>query len=389
MDGDFPRFTLADSGTDVAMRSSLARLCVIGAMMTLVSACVSTANDRQPLQIYFIDVEGGQSTLIVTPQRETLLVDAGFAGEGSMTSEPGEPSKARDPGRILAAMRDAGVNRIDYLMVTHFHRDHIGGIPELSQLVPIGSFVDYGSAYPPEQRAKADTDALDVAAYDRYLGVRARGRHIKPIPGQVLPLKGVRTTVVSTDLATLQQPLPGAGSANPACRPAATPTYPDDENPRSTGFVLEYGKFRFLDIGDLISQPLYELVCPVDRIGPVDVYLVAHHGNTTAADPATLAAFRPRAAVVNNAPRKGGRKPMLQMLRETPGLDSWQLHVSSEAGGENAPAERIANLDDTAYWLKVTANADGSFTMTNSRTGVSKAYDNGTGAVGAKRRLTP
>jgi hypothetical protein len=273
-------------------------------------------------------------------------------------------------------MRDAGVQRIDYLLVSHFHRDHIGGIPELAQLVPIGTFIDYGSAYPPEQRAMADTDAQDVAAFDRYVTVRARHRHVVPRPGDTLPLKGVTATVVSADRTTLARPLAGAGQPNPVCRPAAASTYPGDENPRSTGFVLDYGRFRFLDVGDLTAQPLFDLVCPLDRIGPVDVYLVAHHGNTGAADPATLAAWQPRAVVVNNAPRKGGRLPLLQMLRDAPGLDSWQLHVSAEGGDANAPVERIANIGpETAYWLKVTAGPDGSFAVTNGRTGAVRQYD--------------
>jgi hypothetical protein len=139
--------------------------------------------------------------------------------------------------------------------------------------------------------------------------------------------------------------------------------------------VLSFGRFRFLDVGDLNDQPLYDLVCPIDQIGRVDVYLVAHHGNTGASDPATLAAFQPRAAVVNNAPRKGGRTPTLKMLGEAQQLDAWQLHVSAEAGASNAPPERIANLDEsTAHWFKVVAKADGSFTLANGRTGQVKAY---------------
>lgn len=351
---------------------------LVAAVALMLPGITAAAAPADLLQIYFIDVEGGQSTLIVTPAREVLLVDAGFAGEGGFTSVPGDPAKARDPNRILAAMRDAGVTRIDYLMVTHFHRDHIGGIPEIAQLVPVGTFVDHGIAYPPEQRAnQRDLDMLDVDAYDRYLQVRAKGRHLQPRPGDRLPLKGVDTTVVSTDRATLRQPMPGAGKPNTACRPSPlTPTDPLDENPRSTGIVMQFGKFRFLDIGDLNSQPLYDLVCPLDRIGPVDVYLVAHHGNSTVADPATLAAFQPRVAVVNNAPRKGGRLALLQMLRKEQGLDAWQLHVSGEAGENNAPPERIANLDDvSAHWLKVAARADGSFKVTNARTGITKQYD--------------
>jgi competence protein ComEC len=353
------------------------KLLLLGVAAMVLSGIAAFAAAPASLQIYFIDVEGGQSTLVVTPEREVLLIDAGFAGEGGFTSVPGDPTRARDPNRILAALRDAGVTRIDYLMVTHFHRDHIGGIPEIAQLVPVGTFVDHGSAYPPEQRAKPDSlDLLDVAAYDRYVQVRAKGRHLLPKPGDRLPLRGVETTVVSADRDTLRQSLPGAGESNSACGPSAlTRLDPLDENPRSTGIVMQFGKFRFLDIGDLNSQPLHDLVCPTDRIGPVDVYLVSHHGNSTVADPATLAAFRPRVAVLNNAPRKGGRLALLQMLRKDSYLESWQLHVSSEATEDNAPSERVANLDDaSAHWLKVTARADGSFSVTNARTGVVREY---------------
>lgn len=348
----------------------------IGIAAGLLAGLARAAAPSPPLQIYFIDVEGGQSTLVVTPHRETLLIDAGFAGEGRIDSVAGDPQKARDPGRIRAALRDAGVERIDYLLVTHFHRDHIGGIPELAQLVPVGTYIDYGSGYPPAQRAKPDTDALDVAAYDAYVATRAGSRHLRPAPGDALPLTGVRATVVSTDLALLPRPLPGAGATNATCRTAASPTYPNDENLRSTGVVIDHGRFRFLDIGDLSGQPLYDLVCPVDRVGAVDVYLVAHHGNTTAADPATLAAFRPRVAVVNNAPRKGGRRPLLQMLHEARAeVDTWQLHVSGEAGEFNMPPDRIANLtEESDYGLKVTAQTDGSFTLRNARTGEVKSY---------------
>jgi competence protein ComEC len=313
----------------------------------------------------------------VTPRREVLLIDAGWPGDGSREARPGDPAKARDPGRIVAAMRDAGVKRIDYLLITHFHRDHMGGVPELAQLVPIRTFIDYGSAYPPKDRANPDVvDAFDVAAYDDYLPVRARGRHWQPMPGDRVALKGVNALIVSTDGATLPGPLPGAGARNAACAPAPlSMSYAGDENTRSTGLVLQFGRFRFLDVGDLNARPLFDLFCPDDKIGTVDVYLAAHHGNTSAADPASLAAFQPRAVIVNNGSRKGGRRSTLQMLRAATGVDSWQLHVSDEAGEDNAPAERIANLDDSsANWLKVQANADGSFSIGNPRTGTIKKY---------------
>lgn len=346
------------------------------AVLILICDSPSYTADSRSLDIYFIDVGGGQSTLIVTPARETLLIDAGWAGAGERDSRPGDPSAARDPGRIVAAMRDAGVDRIDYLLVTHFHRDHIGGIPELARLVPIGTFIDQGSAYPPEDRARPDyLDMLDVQAYDDYLPVRARARHIEPRPGDVLPVKGVRTVVVSSNRSTLRAPLSSSGGRNSACPAIPMTSYPGDENLRSTGVLLEFGRFRFLDVGDLNANPLFDLVCPWDRIGRIDLYLAPHHGGSGAADPATLAAFQPRAVVVNNAPRKGGRASMLRMLNEAKGLDSWQLHVSAEAGGDNAPPERIANLESaTGYWLKVTASRDGSFALTNARTGITKAY---------------
>jgi competence protein ComEC len=223
------------------------RKTVAFALLGLFVSSFAGAAERGQLHIYFIDVEGGQSTLIVTPEKKSLLIDAGWAGQGGFESRPGDPASARDHGRIVAAMRDAGVSRIDYLLVTHFHRDHIGGIPELAKLVPIGTFIDHGSAYPPEDRAKPDlVDALDAAAYDDYLPVRAHGRHLKPKPGDRLPLKGVKAVVVSADRSVLQRALPGAGGRNPACAAAPrTTTYAGDENLRSTGIVLSFGKFAF------------------------------------------------------------------------------------------------------------------------------------------------
>lgn len=341
------------------------RVQLVGLIMLLLGM-VAPAFAAQPLQIYFIDVEGGQSTLVVTPARQTLLIDAGWAGDGGRYAGPGDPAKARDAGRIVAALRDAGVDRIDYLLVTHFHRDHMGGIPELAQLIPITTFVDHGNT----------VDPADQDIYDAYVPVRARGRHLQPKPGDHLPLKGLDVTIVSADRATLRGPLRGASKTNDACK--ATPLSSNDEsgeNSRSTGLVLTLGKFRFLDVGDLSGQPLFDLACPKDRIGPVDVYLVAHHGGIDAADPATLSAFRPRVAVVNNAPRKGGQRPTLQMLRSAREVDSWQMHVADGVGEDNASPDRIANLDNSAaHWLKVIAHADGSFSIVNQRTGAGKAY---------------
>jgi len=329
---------------------------------------------RTTLDIYFIDVEGGQSTLIVTPAGQSLLVDTGFPGPGGgFDALPGDPDKARDARRIRAAARDAGVARIDYLLITHFHADHDGGVVELAQLMPIGAFIDHGRVLP----AAEETSRGTLAAFDRYAAVRAKGRHLEPGPGARLPLNGVDAIVVSAAGSTIAKPLAGAGGATDGCAAPAPPAQEPHENPRSTGFRLQFGRFRFLDVGDLTGPPLYALACPTNLVGPVDVYLVAHHGGADAGDPATFAAFRPRVAIVNNGAIKGGAREALATLHAlAPRVDSWQLHRSESAGAQNAADDRIANLDtSTAHWIKISARADGSFTVANGRTGASTRYD--------------
>jgi beta-lactamase superfamily II metal-dependent hydrolase len=329
-------------------------------------ATTAAAADRA-LLIYFIDVEGGQSTLIVTPDRHALLIDTGYAGNGTFESKPGDPQKARDANRILAAARDAGVSRIDALMITHFHADHDGGVTELSQLIPIATFVDHDHPLPEVESVKGS-----LLAFDWYKAVRDKGRHVYARPGDRLPVKGIDALVVSSERNVLAKPLKGAGKPTAGCA-APVPTNEPNENPRSTGVLLTYGRFRFLDIGDLSAGPLFKLACPADLIGAVDVYLVAHHGNDDAADPSTFAAFRPRVAIVNNGEKKGGGPKLLAMLRGLSGTDAWQLHRA--ATGQNLDDARIANVDETtSHWIKVSASRDGSFTVTNARTGASQRY---------------
>jgi competence protein ComEC len=324
------------------------------------------------LEIYFVDVEGGQSTLIVTPTHQSLLIDAGFPGDGTFDSKPGDPTQARDANRVLAAVRDAGLKQIDYLLVTHFHADHDGGIPELSRLIPIRTFVDHGDPNPDADKDVPGT--LD--AFRAYETVRGKGRHLEPNPGDRLPLADVDAVIVSTKTLTLARPMAGAGGMNDLCKASPIPARDPYENPRSTGILLKFGKFRFLDVGDLTGSPLFDLACPRDKIGPVDVYLVAHHGGPDAADPATFAAFRPRVAIMNNGLKKGGARETYTTLHQVAGLEGvWQLHHSEAASDQNFSADRIANLDEsTAYWIKLTAHADGSFQVLNPRTSTAKAY---------------
>jgi len=307
----------------------------------------------------------------VTPKRQSFLVDTGWPGNGTPGSKPGDPAQARDAKRIVAAAQDAGIKQIDYLLITHFHTDHDGGAVELAQLMPIRHFVDHGTL--PED-AKRDTATKD--AFEAYLAIRNKAPHMEPEPGDRLPLTGVDATIVTSAASTIRQPLPGAGQLNSLCGPSAPPPGDTLENPRSTGVVVTFGKFRFLDVGDLTGQPLFDLACPKSLIGPVDVYLVAHHGGPDASDPATFAAFKPRVAIMNNGVKKGGAQATYESLHHVAGLeDVWQIHRSEAAGDKNFPAERIANLDEsTAHWIKLSAAEDGSFRVLNGRTGEWKTY---------------
>ena len=332
-------------------------LVAVAAAMALV-VCASAA---QTLDIYFIDVEGGQSTLVVTPAGQSLLIDTGYPG-----------LNGRDPARIMAAAKDAKITRIDYLLITHFHEDHNGGAAELARRMPIRIFIDYGTP--------VQTEKDVVAAFTAYEEVRRKGKHLVPKPGDRLPLSGIEVDVVSSSGDVLPQPLAGAGQPNTACAAFERRGDNTTENPRSLGVRIRYGAFRFLDLGDLVWNKLGELVCPNNLIGEVDAYLIAHHGNGDSNVPAVLAGLRPRVAVVNNGEYKGGSAVTLTTLRGIPELDGgvWQLHRSMSNGAENFPDAFIANIDagdkDIAAWIKLSASDDGSFSVTNGRTGWSKTY---------------
>ena len=359
------------------MRQRTLRVAILALVTVVWPAAATPAQDARrasgppTLDLYFVDVEGGQSTLVVTPSGETLLVDTGFPGTGTFQSLPGPPDDARDAQRILAAMHDAGVTAIDYLLITHFHADHVGGVPELAQLIPIRTFIDHGEVAPDAERQVPGT----MAAFNAYATVRARGRHLEPKPGDRLPLKGVDAVVVSSAGSTIATPLPGGGARNPACG-TSTIAAPDAENPRSTGVRLAFGNFRFIDLGDLSGNPLFALFCPNDLLGAASVLLVPHHGGADVADPAMSGAVGPRVAILNNGPTKGGAAQTLAALRHVQGIgDVWQVHRSENRDAQNFADERIANLDaTTSHWIKVSARADGSFVVTNARTGESRTY---------------
>jgi len=330
---------------------------------TLLSFCVflfcCVFCQAKSLEVFFVDVEGGQATLIVAPSGESLLVDAGWPGFGG-----------RDADRIAAAAREAGVRRIDYLLVTHYHRDHVGGVPALAEKIPIGTFIDHGPSVETGQRA----DDLMAA----YLRVRAKGRHQVVKPGDKIPLEGLEIDVLAAAGSLIDSPLAGAGQPNPLCAETQPKSEDKGENAQSVGILVRYGKFRMINLADLTWNKELELVCPANRAGEVDVYLTTHHGLALSGPAAIVHALRPRVAIMNNGARKGGAPSAWRIIRDSPGLeDIWQLHYTLEAGEENNASEQfIANMDEgcQGFAIKLVAEADGAFTVTNTRNGFSRRY---------------
>ena len=317
------------------------------------------ADPAKSLQIYFVDVEGGQATLIISPSGQSLLIDTGWPGY-----------EGRDADRIIAAAHQAGLKQLDYVLITHHHRDHVGGVPQLADGIKIGTFVDHG----PNQEDSEVTRA-DYAAYVKAIAGHA---HVVVKPGWGLPMKGVEVQVVSAAGDHLASALPGAGEANPYCAAEPAATVDTTENARSVGIVLTYGKFRFLDLGDLTKKKELEIACPNNMLGKVDLFLVTHHGADLSNSKAMVWALHPRVAVLDNGPRKGASPAAWQIVHDSPGLeDLWQLHYAEESDKDhNVDAEHTANVKENCEgkFMKVSAQPDGSFTLTNQRTGVEKKY---------------
>jgi len=289
-----------------------------------------------------------------------MLIDTGYAGNGH-----------RDPDRIMAAARAARVDKLDYLLITHFHGDHVGGAPEIARRLPIRTFVDYGEPI--------ETNSTTVDAFRAYKTVRERGKQLHPRPGDRLALDGLDVEVASAGGVTLARPLSRAGGTNPACGGPVPENGAVSENPRSLGVRITYGRFTFLDLGDLPATKLAALACPTNLIGHADLYLVPHHGNEDTAIPAVVAAVSPKVAILNNGAEKGGHAPNFVTLRGQPGIqDTWQLHKSRNRGVQNFPDEQIANLDegskDAGAWIKASAGETGAFTVTNGRNGLTRSY---------------
>ena len=354
----------------------------------LIAAGLGFAQSRpsKALDIYVIDVEGGNATLFVSPGGESLLMDTGNSGAAA----------PRDAGRIVDAMKDAGLSQIDHLIITHWHGDHFGGLAELASHVPIREYIDHGPNAQPGELA-------DTFLQKTYPELIAKSRHTVAKPGDRIAVTGLDVRVVTSAGQTIQTPLAGAGKPNPYCANFQAGQN-NAEDPQSVGIHVTYGKFRTVHLGDLTRNKEFELMCPANRIGAVDVLLGLHHGQASSNSEPLVWALHPRVAIMNDGTRKGGEPEVMKTVHSSPGLeDLWQMHFSLLSGQEyTVPGMFIANTIDEpqpampvsptpapqpgpgappapvhngkAYWIKLTARQDGSFTVTNTRNGFSKSY---------------
>ena len=330
------------------------------------------------LDIYWVDVEGGAATLFVAPSGESMLIDTGF--------DVGD----RDAMRIASAANAAGLQRIDHVIISHYHTDHVGGLAALAKLITLGRFYGPGDKIEPENQKWLDV--FRATAGNRRTIVK---------PGDKVPLSGVDVQIVASDLALINGPLRGGGP-NAFCATADEKAPAGFENQRMVGTHLRYGDFTFLALIDLDWQKEMELACPVNRLGQITLYQSGRHGAFDGAGaPALLNAIKPQVVVINNGPRKGlgqqdpnakvttpaGRavtpyeRNGYARLMQIPGIEGvWQGHLAllDKDPAHNTAPDMIANMEETAdcrgHFIKASVQPSGQFTVTNGRNGFSRTY---------------
>lgn len=329
-------------------------------LVLLILFCPMATFAAKTLDIYVIDTEGGKAMLLISPSGQSMLVDAGFPGFND-----------RDAMRIEEAAKAAGINKFDFLVVTHYDLDHVNNIPATVARIPAETFIDHGIAV-----AKDPFTTKSVAA---YLREAEKSTRIVVKHGDKIAFKGVEVLVVAAAGEPLKRRLKGAGKPNnDACRNSQLkPRKDESENAQSVGLLYKFGKFRMLDLGDLTWNVEHEFMCPTNFIGNVDLFMVSHHGNDISNSPALIHGLRPKVTIMNNGQNKVGAAAVLKTIASSPGLQAaYQLHWSGNAPADNPPDEFIANLKDTpdGKWIKVSVEKSGRFTVTNGRTGISRTY---------------
>jgi competence protein ComEC len=302
-------------------------------IFALLFVCISSDAQKRGLDIYFVDTEGGAATLIVTPAGEATLIDSGNPG-------------GRDAGRIhRVATQAAHLKHIDNIICTHWHLDHYGGHGPLAKLMPIKRFFDRG--HPGESNDDPDNFPKLYAAYKDACG----GKSTELTAGEVLGLKQAGGPKVELKcIIASGVPIPDKPSApvNPFAK-GFKPLDPDpSDNAKSLGFVLSFGGWRFLDLGDLTWNTEEKLVEPTNKIGLIDVYQTTHHGLEISNNPVLVKSVQPRVAIFNNGPRKGGHPDVTKTLLAIPGIQGiWQVHRNVMVGADlNTKPSMIANMDE-------------------------------------------
>ncbi len=337
----------------------LPRQAVAAAVVLLAVGMNAQTPPTDTLDIYWIDVEGGAATLIVTPAQESILMDAGWGRNDE-----------RDAKRIEAAMDDANIERIDYFITSHYHRDHVDGLPALARRVPIGQFLDHGDSVEQDR-------PTGQASWDAYRSV-VDGKRRTVAPGDKLRLAGVEFSFVAAGRAVPNRPLEPTG-ANPYCQDASPGDDLQGENAGSVGYMLSLGAFQFLNLGDLTPNIQHQVACPENKIGMVDLYQIPHHG--TGLSPALTWAVQPKVAVINNGPHKGGGPEAYEIIEQIDGLeDIWMVHRALDADdAHNTSARLTANQTDeddcAGFWIRAMVHPDGrSYVLMNGRNGASRTY---------------
>lgn len=318
------------------------------------------------LDIYWVDVEGGGATLIVTPSGESVLVDSGNPG-------------VRDAGRIhQVATREAGLQRIDHYVTTHFHIDHFGGAAELAAKMPVRNIYDNGI---PETNPDGNrNDTRWPLLIKPYRDIRAEQRHVLS-PGATIPLRrGAGAPPLTLRCVAARQEYvgkPAGATANEVCANASTRAPDTSDNANSIALILEYGDFRYFNGGDMTWNIEGGLVCPVNRVGTVDVYQVNHHGLDVSNNPLLVHSLAPTVSVMNNGPRKGTAPATVETLRKSPGLQAmYQVHKNLRDDANTAD-EFIANQPEKCdgHHLKLSVAADGrSYSMRIPATGHARTF---------------
>jgi len=263
-------------------------------MMAVTSVALLTggaaAQTRTTLDIYVVDVEGGNATLFVSPSGESVLIDSGNV----------PPAAVRDAERIMAAVKDAGLTQIDHLITTHWHNDHFGAMAELAKRVPIRHFVDHGPTVQPNP-------IIDEFLGKTYPELYGKAKRTIAKPGDTIAVTGLDWRIVTSAGDAIKTALPGAGGANRSCASHKPKADDPSENAQSVGSVITFGKFRTVHLGDLTWNKEFELMCPMNRIGTADLFIVTHHGQPISNAEVVVHGIRARVAIMNNGTRKGGQ----------------------------------------------------------------------------------